>query len=461
MNLFPLSALNPYQNQRWTVKARVIHKGEVKTWQNDRGAGKLLNIDILDAEGSKMRVVMFNNEVEVFEPLLQQGHSYFFQKGQIKPANKKFNTLGSDYEMTLDKSSVVMPCPDGQDIPQQAWKFVAISDLQNVPADRTVDVIGIVTEAGDVASVNTKRGPLSKRTVTLLDSSMASVELTLWGKQAELPPPEGILAVQGVKVSDWNSRSLGTVSGSQIENNPDIPEAHRLRAWYDANQDQLHAVVQLTQQGKRRDDMEGGGGIGANGKPFVPTPFKTFSQIRDENLGRRGDASADFFLIQVTVSSISHQRDVWYNACKQCKKKVVLLDGAGEWKCEKCDQQFKECDRKYILRVIGCDHTGSYWLNLFNEEAALVMGMPAEALCNMKESGQTAEYEKAFADALFKEYTMKVRAKEENYQGEPRVQCTVNQCTKVDVAKEIQRQTELLERNKQFGYVPTIPNLNL
>ncbi len=142
-NIFPLSALNPFQNARWTVKVRVTHKGDTKNWKNERGEGRLMSCDILDSEGSKMRVTMFNSEVDTFEPLLQVGKSYFISKAQIKVANKKFNNLGSDYEMTLDKNSIVESAPDASDIPLQSYRFVPIADLANISADKVVDVIGM------------------------------------------------------------------------------------------------------------------------------------------------------------------------------------------------------------------------------------------------------------------------------------------------------------------------------
>jgi replication factor A1 len=45
----PIKALNPYQ-QRWTIKARVTSKGDIKTWNNSKGSGKLLSVDLLDAD---------------------------------------------------------------------------------------------------------------------------------------------------------------------------------------------------------------------------------------------------------------------------------------------------------------------------------------------------------------------------------------------------------------------------
>lgn len=246
-SVFPISALNPYQSQRWMIKARVTHKGEVKHWKNDRGEGKLMNMELLDKDGGKMRAVVFGEGVDMFEPLIQQGKTYFISRGQIKPTNKKFNPNGGDYEMTLDKNSTITPTDDDE-IPVQAFNFVSIVDIQNISADKVVDVIGKVVHVGDLTQINTKRGTqLSKRNVTLVDSSNASIELTLWGKHAETFNTDGIVAIQGAKVSEWGARTLSSQMTSVIDINPDLPIAHKLRAWYDANQHNLGNVTQVRQ----------------------------------------------------------------------------------------------------------------------------------------------------------------------------------------------------------------------
>lgn len=446
-NVFPLSALNPFQNSRWVVRCRVIHKGDVKTWKNERGEGKLLSIDILDSEGSKMRVTMFNAEVDMFEPQLQQGKSYFISKGQIKPANKKFNNLGSDYEMTLDKNSIVENAPDGGEIPLQSFKFVPIADIANISADKVIDVLGMVTDAGEVTSINTKRGtPLSKRTVNLVDSSMASIELTLWGKFAETVSVNGILAIQGAKVSDWNAKTIGTSMNGSVESNPDLPEAHKLRIWYDANRNNMHSVTQLTQQGVRpqQEGREGGGN-------FKPAQYKTFSQIRDEGLGKHHEP--DYFLLNATISSIKHDRDVWYHACTSCSKKVTEAAGAGGWVCEKCNVTLQKCAYRYILRVVACDHTGSFWLNAFNEQGEAIMGISAAQLAEFKQAGDE-KYEKCFESALFKEFSMKCRAKEDSYQGAERVSINVLTVSPLNFAEQIKLLESKIAQYANLGYKP-------
>merc|ERR1712038_693057 len=76
---------------------------------------------------------------------------------------------------------------------------------------------------------------IKKRDVTLVDESKVQVRMTLWGSDAESFDGSGcpVLAVKGAKVSDWGGRSLSAMGGSQQLINPDIPEAHRLRGWFD------------------------------------------------------------------------------------------------------------------------------------------------------------------------------------------------------------------------------------
>ncbi len=70
------------------------------------------------------------------------------------------------------------------------------------------DVIGVATDVSDVTSINTRRGDtVSKRTLNLLDTTARTIELTLWGKNAEEFNASGnpILAMKAVRVSDFNS----------------------------------------------------------------------------------------------------------------------------------------------------------------------------------------------------------------------------------------------------------------
>ena len=69
-----------------------------------------------------------------------------------------------------------------------------------------------------------------------MDSSDASVSLTLWGDEAvnfdgHVQP---VILIKGARVSEYNGgKSLTAGNGSVLKINPDISEGHKLRGWFD------------------------------------------------------------------------------------------------------------------------------------------------------------------------------------------------------------------------------------
>ena len=66
---FPIASLTPYQN-RWTIKARVTNKSDIKRWSNSRGEGYLFSMDLLDESG-EIRATAFKAECDKFEPIVE------------------------------------------------------------------------------------------------------------------------------------------------------------------------------------------------------------------------------------------------------------------------------------------------------------------------------------------------------------------------------------------------------
>jgi ssDNA-binding replication factor A large subunit len=48
----PILKLSPTLKWNWRIKGRVTKKSERRTWKNERGEGYLMNIDLIDEEGS-------------------------------------------------------------------------------------------------------------------------------------------------------------------------------------------------------------------------------------------------------------------------------------------------------------------------------------------------------------------------------------------------------------------------
>lgn len=79
---------------------------------------------------------------------------------------------------------------------------------------------------------------------------------TLWGAEAEGFDGSNhpVVAMKGVKVSDFGGRSLTTQFSTQMAIDPDISEAHQLRGWFD-NVGKNEQMASISEQ------RMGGGGL--------------------------------------------------------------------------------------------------------------------------------------------------------------------------------------------------------
>ncbi|XP_074283331.1 replication protein A 70 kDa DNA-binding subunit A-like [Silene latifolia] len=444
--IVPIAALNPYQG-RWTIKARVTAKGELRHYNNPRGDGKVFSFDLLDSEGGEIRVTCFNAVVDQFYDMIEVGKVYLISKGTLKPAQKNFNHLSNDHELFLDTTSLVQPCYDDDGgIPRLQFHFRPISDIEGIDNQGVIDVIGVVTSISPTTSIMRKNGTeTQKRSLQLKDMSGRSVELTMWGNFCN---SEGqklqnlcdtgnfpVLAVKAARVSDFNGKVLGTISSSQLFIEPDNPEAEELKVWFDQKGKNLPSVSisrEMTSMGRTE-------------------ARKTISQIKDEKLGT--SEKPDWITVCATLSFIKMD-NFCYTACpnligdRQCNKKVTN-NGDGKWRCDRCDQSVDECDYRYILQVQIQDHTGSTWVTAFQECAEELLGMSAKDLFDLKYNSQDDDkFQEAIRATLFHKYIFKLKVKEETFSDEQRVKSTVVKAEKVNFVVESRSLFDSIHRVK-------------
>lgn len=177
----PISSLSPYQN-KWVIKARVTSKGPMRTWSNQKGEGKLFSFDLMD-EGGEIRATAFKEQADKFFDMVEVDKVFYISRCQLKPANKQYSKLNNDYEMTFNSDTVMQECTaeDLVDVPKVQYDFVSIADLAGVDKDRAVDVVGVCRSVGEIVrfTARTTGKELTKRDVNLVDSSNASVSVSL------------------------------------------------------------------------------------------------------------------------------------------------------------------------------------------------------------------------------------------------------------------------------------------
>jgi replication factor A1 len=60
----PIDTLNLY-TMNWAMKGKIIQKGEIRHFRNDKGEGKVTSMRIADESG-EIRMNFFNQEVDRF-----------------------------------------------------------------------------------------------------------------------------------------------------------------------------------------------------------------------------------------------------------------------------------------------------------------------------------------------------------------------------------------------------------
>jgi len=318
------------------------------------------------------------------------------------------------------------------------YSFTKIRDLSTKEVNAVVDILAIVRSADECTElVSTKLGGkvLQKRDLVVYDDSGFDIRLTLWGERAlaNTPWSEGpIIACKGLVVGDYGGRTLGVRQSSNIVLNPPTEEAFALHQWRMSGGETAPSAS-MTTAGNR------------SGGAAPLDQRVTITSIKDDQLGLK--EKPDFISFKGTVNYIRHETDPWYTACPtpNCNRKVV--EGFNQqWTCEKCNQEFPNCQRRYVLSLTMSDHTGQSWFSMFNESAEELLGATAEQLYEMKLNGDTVGYDEVFNRAQFKTFTAKARVKQESVNDELRVKCSIVRLDPIDYNSECKQMIDAINK---------------
>jgi len=434
----PINQLNQYQN-RWTIKARVTSKSDVRTWSNAKGEGKLFSIELADSSGCDIRATFFKEAVDQFEPLLQVDRVYTFSGGKLKAANLQYNTCKSNFEITFDQNAAIAMAED--DVPTQGlYNFVSIQSLEGIDVGGNVDLLAIVKQVSPPSTIVSKKSgqEMFKSDIVLVDESNCEITCTLWGERAQRAEMQlsghPVVAFRRLRLSEYGGRSLSVSGSSVMTIQPtNLPEADRLRMWW-------HQGGANQGGGSRSLSVVMGGGASR-----FPTfeERKTISSIRGESLGLNPE-KADWISFTATFTFIKSDKDggPWYTACpnanEPCKNRYKVTASAdGGYHCDRCNQTYPNCMRKYIFSATISDDTCTSWISVFDDQARVMLKeVTADALYGELENGNQGAFDAVFTRANFTEWVMTCKVKQEMANDEMKLKTSLMALHPIDYAKE-------------------------
>merc|ERR1712238_493051 len=394
---------------RWTIKARVTNKGDIRSWSNAKGEGTLFSMSLLDSSGTDIRATMFKEAVEKFHGMLEEDKVYSFSVGRLKVANAQYNTCKSGIEITFDQNSEIRLDNDSGDIQQQIYEFVKIAALEQTDPNTNVDLLAVVKSVGPVTTIISKKtgNEIPKAEIVLVDDSGTEVNCTVWGDRSQKVQIEyqgnPILALRQVRVSDFGGRSVG----------------------------------------------EGGRSLSAGtGAGRFPTfeERKNIAAIKGEALGTHNPDKPDWLSFKGTFSFIKSYKEggAWYTACpnaeEPCKNRYKVEQSSdGAWFCERCNRSYDTCKRKFIFSATVVDDSSTSWVSLFDDQAKILFGgVEADNVYKQREEGNNGleEYNALFTKASFTDWVFNCKVKQEMVQEELRIKTTVYSMHPMDYAAE-------------------------
>ncbi|XP_074596889.1 replication protein A 70 kDa DNA-binding subunit-like [Brevipalpus obovatus] len=411
--IIPIMSITPYNN-KWAIRGRCTNKTPKRTWSNAKGEGTLFSFTLQDDTG-EIRITAFKNECERFYDLIQVDKVYLLSKAIAKPANKRFSGENHDYELTLGADSVLKVGDESDaSCPKIKFNFINIKEIEAVPPDTLIDVVGIVRDPGVVSTINSVKTnkEYKKRDISLVDSSNAEIKLTLWHSEAENFSGEvgSVLICKKAKVSDYSGRTLSTANSSLLMLDPDVAEAQRLKGWWIKN----GGIVNPTQLSARPG--EGG-----------DAPCDYLNSISKEAVSMAPNQTKS---ITAKATIIQAGRFIIYQACPTCNKKLTDLQN-GFLKCDKCRDEQATGNPRMIYNVCLSDCTGGVWASIFNDDAEKLLGREARELDQLRQINED-EYQEVQTSPIFRTYDFRLRCKMETWKEETRVRYTVFGFTEIN-----------------------------
>ncbi|KAJ2068850.1 Replication factor A protein 1 [Coemansia sp. S2] len=442
-SVHPISDLNPYHN-KWTIRARVTQKTSIKSWNKPTSQGRLFSVNLLDDSG-EIRATTFTQQVDKLFPLLETGKVYYISNAQVRMAKQQFSNVNNQYELTFDDNTTVELCLEQANVPQEHYNFIPLASLEKFEKNQVVDVLCVLRDAGEVAEITSRTDDrkMIKRELTIVDKSGFQVRASLWGTEAETfnVPVEHVVAFKGMRVGDFGGRTLSLPSVGSMTVNPDIPEAHALRGWYDA--EGRHMSFQSFRGAGGGAGGAGGSGGGIGSAENFEAQLKTMAQVGAENIGARD--TPEFFNLKGTIAFI-RANNLAYPSCpgENCSKKVTEDLSSGQWRCEKCERSWPAPDYRYIFSFNVSDDTGQNWLQCFNEVGEVLLGVTANEMIELQRVNEVAFGQK-LADATFKEYKFRCKAKSETFNEVTRVRISATNAYPIDYVAETARLSRLID----------------
>ncbi|KAL6756722.1 replication protein A 70 kDa DNA-binding subunit [Haematococcus lacustris] len=438
-----IDQLHPYDDQ-WCIKAKLSRKYPLRTITARGGTRAVCTVELVDSEGHSIQGTFWGPQAERCSVTLDEGKVYVVERFTVKPANKQYSSLKNDYELVFsEKTEVCEAAEQAEAITMTA--LVDVVPIEQLPRYLTrktnVDVMGVVTAVSGLGTVKRKSdsSELARRDVTLADKSGKTVTLTLWGENATCSIAESaaegqVLQCTACRVTDFNGCSLNSSQRSALSLMPESKLARDLADWWSTG----GQSATLTAVGADLAGARPSGAAGGSARNALSSMKEVTGQAVPEP-----DAKPVYHNVMATVALVQSEQSMYYLANPETGRKVVAQDGKFY-----SESDGKTCDaasHRYVMSIKAMDGTGDAYLNLFNDQAQLVVGKSADEVAELRSRDEDA-YKALCRSLAWSEWACTISTKSRDYNGERKLRHTVMSVRPVDFVNDAQRLLDVIAK---------------
>lgn len=142
------------------------------------------------------------------------------------------------------------------------------------------------------------------------------------------------------------------------------------------------------------------------------------------------------------VADINPEQSLYYLACPENNRKVV--EQGGQYYCEYDGRLYPSATRRYIMQAKAMDTTGVLPIQIFNDQAEVLLGKNADDLHAVREKAET-EFSAVLKDAAWTEWVLRIKAQAQEYNGETRQRYAVADMQPLNFVTESRRTLDLIQ----------------